>query len=143
MVKGIYEHNPGMDYVVTKFTREVGEQKFNPARLDIHHVRMPAYNEKGWYPQGLSIDGFRHRMQKRHIKSMKGADGNWSARPFAVSFWYRCELRIDYDERRKIEDRFFKEEPASVTEHATLWDFYEAIGYDHKKNKLAVEPVRL
>lgn len=144
MAKVEYPHNPDMDLVITKFIRELEEPgKFKPARADIHVVRMPAYNEPGWYVQSISASAFRRRMQKRHIRTFKTADGGWAAQAFAVSFWFRSEYRVEHEERRKIEARFGVDESADFTEHASLWDFYKAIGYDYKKNKLAVEPARL
>lgn len=143
MAKGKYEHDPDMDYVVTKFVRDDESGKFIPARLEIHNIRMPAYNEPGWYTQGISIDAFRRRMQRRHVRIIRLADGCTAAQGFAVSFWFRCELRVEYEARRKIETHFNVDEQGSATDHPTLWDFYTAIGYDYKKNKLAVEPTRL
>lgn len=142
MSKQPYPRNEGLDYVVTKFVRNTEEQGFKCATMEVHFVRMPAYNEKGWYVQGLTIDGFRNRMQKRHIVTFQ-KDGGTYAKAVPVSFWYRCELRMDYEERLEIERKFMADDEFVRFDHASVWDFYAAIGYDHKKNKLAVESVRL
>lgn len=130
-------------YVITKHTRDPGEQKFKLAALERHFVQLPHYNEKGWYVDGISMNAFRRRMQRRHIKSHKRGE-NWVAQAMAVSFWFRVEMKGDFDADREIWAKTgVAQQEAVEFHHASLKEFYAAIGYDPKKNKLTVEPKQL
>lgn len=130
-------------YVITKHTRDPREQKFKLAALERHFVQLPHYNEKGWYTDGISMNAFRRRMQKRHIKSRE-MNGNWVAQAMAMSFWFRVEMKCDFDADREIWAKAgVVQQEAVEFHHASLKEFYEAIGYNPKLNKLAVEPVKL
>lgn len=130
-------------YVVTKFVRDPDEQKFKSATPERHFIQLPHYNEKGWYVDGISMNAFRRRMMKRHIRSHKRGD-DWVAQAFAVSFWFRVEMKCDFDAERKIwAQTGVPEYPVLEFHHASLKAFYEHIGYNPKTNKLAVEPVKL
>jgi uncharacterized protein YjhX (UPF0386 family) len=123
-------------YVVTKHLN--GDKD-----VERHFVQLPHYNEKGWYTNGISMNAFRHRMQKRHIKSRK-MDGDWVAQAFRVSFFFTVKFKSDFDSDQKIWDECGVPDcPILEFHHASLKAFYEHIGYDPKKNKLAVEPVLL
>lgn len=130
-------------YVITKFIRNVDEQAFRPATPERHFVQLPHYNEKGWYVDGISMTAFRRRMMKRHIRSRK-IGNDWVAQGFAVSFWFRVEMKCDFDAEREIWAKSgVPERPFAEFHHASLKAFYEHIGYDPKTNKLKVEPVKL
>lgn len=108
-----------------------------------HFVTLPHYNEKGWYTNGISIDAFRHRMQKRHIRSRKEGD-DWVAQAFRVSYFFHVKSKSDFDADQKIwAECGVPEHPVLEFHHASLKEFYEHIGYDPKKNKLTVEPKQL
>jgi len=55
---------------------------------------------------------------------------------------YFCEMRFEIWERR-FDDDYYKKYPTldernwPMFEHASLWDFYKFIGFDHKKREYA------
>lgn len=123
-------------YVITKHLH--GDRD-----VERHFVTLPHYNEKGWYVNGISIDAFRRRMQKRHIRSHKRGE-DWVAQAMRVSFWFRVQFKSDFDSDQEIWAKVgVKDRTAVEFHHKSLQAFYEHIGYDPKKNKLAVEPTRL
>lgn len=121
-------------YVVTKH--------FNDKRdVERHFVQLPHYNEKGWYVNGRSMDAFKRRMQKRHVRTSKRGE-NWVAQAMRVSFHYRVQMHCDYLDEVRIWGQIGINTPATEHHHASLKAFYAHIGYDPKANKLEVEPTR-
>jgi len=132
----VSEDNERDVYVITKHF-------FGEKVVERHFVTLPHYSEKGWYVNGISIDAFKRRMQKRHIRSRKRGE-NWVAQAMRVSFWFHTQFKRDFDDDQKIwAEVGVKDRPALEFRHASLQAFYEHIGYDPKKNKLKVEPEQL
>jgi hypothetical protein len=100
--------------------------------LEVHKVRLPEYGEKGNYVQLLSLSAFAHNADKDKNR------GCWS--PDFLYFgkrWYEfiedCECWEENARRSGVpltDDRTLP-----CIEHNSLWDFYQAVGYDYKKKK--------
>lgn len=107
-----------------------------------HIVITPEFLEPGFYRQTTSINAFRTRELRKRFpfdedgrslyKSSNGENvESCSVRDYddAISLWRSINeslRKLNVDEELVLPE---------ATEHISLWDFYQAIGYDHKKQK--------
>ena len=115
-----------------------------PGRDDtlIHLVKLPLYGEKGWYRDGISMDGFNRRQTQKifGVRPHQFQHGH-------ILHWIRDMLReIEIDDaiqaknpdfRMRFSDCWMERE---IIIHESIHAFYHAIGYDYKKKKY-VKPI--
>lgn len=89
---------------------EIDTASPNGKHISYHKFPLPNVGEPGFYRQTVSYNAFRTK--KRQYKG-------------SILYYAQDE-----------EDKFFppiKSVPMFI--HENIWEFYKAIGYDHKKNK--------
>jgi hypothetical protein len=114
----------------------------NATHTHLHVIEWPGMGEPGYYRQAVSIEGFRHRMMRARAKEQERRYTIRRKNPlatFPAFTHYLVHLFADdFDEFCKAWSvvRDLRTLPTSV--HKSVWDFYTAIGYDHRRNKFAV-----
>lgn len=131
--------------------------KFIPNNIDdqcvIHKIKMPNYNEKGFYRETESWNSFSTGKRKGLTKDDRMSGKTtccWS--PIGLYYTHDChedewlrknENRLNYYRKRtdisaqKIEEllELNDERKFPTIEHASLYDFYDYIGFDRKTRK--------
>lgn len=95
--------------------------------VHVHKVQLPKYGQKGWYVSIGSLSAFAHNGDQEKHK------GCWSP-----DYLYVCKRSYEFeDECQNLSSRWpdLDDRKLPVTEHASLWDFYKAVGYDYKRKK--------
>ncbi|ELW0836648.1 hypothetical protein HI145_RS00065 [Escherichia coli] len=115
------------DYVA--FLHRFGEAQ------EKHIIRMPAYGEEDWYKSTISVGAFRDREAEFFL-------GKQHEREVLCSLWRLDEW--DSENSRTAESMMAivgianYQHPYDLLptfEHASLFDFYKAVGYDYKKKR--------
>lgn len=107
----------------------VAVEKIKHEPVGIHIVYVPEASRGGFYRQVTSLDAFRRVMEHREARS-------GDKRRFRLRFEDDHEFDLEFSDRTYGEDK----NPlrlAKKYEHASVWEFYEAIGYDKTKKRLA------
>lgn len=121
--------------------------------IALHRFPLPSYGEPGWYRQITSVSHFRSGTQKGYIpKHLKGrgydscgwnhrANILYSVKPEDEQFREQ-QIMLDSLEHalgEKAPERLaeFKAKIAAVPviEHASIFDFYDYIGFDRRKRR--------
>lgn len=103
-------------YIVKEIDHKTSEHRH------LHFLNLPTPTEPGFYRQITSLNAFAWGRHRR----------NWSD----TTLYYVLreeEFNIDLISMRKWIPDYENALPRS--EYDSIWAFYEAIGYDHKKNK--------
>lgn len=107
-----------------------------------HVVKLPAYGEKRWYTSTLSWDAFSTRENTRVHKAYVAS----KILPKYCTVWRADEWHRSEDIVREIFLQHGTEwlhpwEKSPKYEHASIFDFYKAVGYDLKKKRFVEEQV--
>lgn len=114
-----------------------GRAKFAIVEIDLsdhshvrlHVLELPTMSDYGeFYRQTTSFTWFFHGRKRR----------NWSkTRHFHVSWWDEFEMQTKLNRKTMAEHciRGLDDTELPTTIHASLWDFYKAVGYDYKTKK--------
>lgn len=107
----------------------------------LHKVTIPLWADKGFYRQIMSLNAFFHGRNDRnnfwalHPKTAE-ANGHKPSKP-THAFWYYGldweEFEADKKSAFSLGSAYYSKIP--VVEHASMWDFYEHIGFDYKTGK--------
>ena len=106
--------------------------------IEKHIIRMPAYNEKGWYNSVVSIDAFNNRESERfyQIRCVKKKPLlGLLCHLYRLSEWER-DTQLSTNRMKKYDPSY--EHPYNLVpciEHQNVFDFYKHIGYDYKKKR--------
>lgn len=114
----------------------------------LHRIVVPSYSDKGWYRAVTSANAFRSGKQKgvpRHLAERHFDTCGWD---HAKNILYSLKRSHDFDvEMRIMIESLEAVDPergailrnrhgaVPVIEHASLFDFYEYIGFDHKTRR--------
>ena len=98
-------------YVIT----EVDLKSHN--NIAYHYVTIPYYGEKEFYRIGVSLEYFAHGITNEEKRK-----GNY----FKEGVMFHCQ---------RADDLRWKAPKTPDVMHASLWDFYTAVGYNYKKKK--------
>jgi len=110
----------------------------------LYFVTTPSFVEPGFYRQVLSSEAFRfHWMKKRQKKVIVdgGVEAYVSKHVPGVSF--SVQDRDDWDMLQDSWKRMGKKDPLLKLpqyQYTSQWDFYEAIGWDHRKKRFKEVP---
>lgn len=93
----------------------------------LHIIRVPGLGQPEGYVSLLSIEAFQERLahqlyQRQHV----------ARKP--VGRWLSVTRKHDWLAYRRI-DVFRLNHGKPITKHASVWDFYNHIGYDYKKKR--------
>lgn len=113
--------------------------------VKVHHVVLKMRGEKGWYQEATSMQAFRHRMQKRTgIQFDKDAKAHM-AKPeprgrmllnhLPLCYEVRDSLQWQRDNHPDVACSLYDGLPMAPAR--ALFDFYAAIGYDHRRDRLS------
>ena len=116
-------------------------KQFGPAdgAMCVHKVTVPDFRDPGFYRSTMSYSAFfhghktdRNNFWALHPKTAK-ANGLRARKP-THKFWYHYIPWEEWQDQLKRE--FYKLDRAlPVVEHASIWDFYEHIGWNYKTKK--------
>lgn len=90
-------------------------QSYN--HIAYHYVPIPYYGEKDFYRIGVSLEYFAHGITNEDKRK-----GNYFKK--GVMFHYQ-----------RASDLHWKSPKTPDVTHGSSWEFYKAVGYDHKKKK--------
>lgn len=104
--------------------------------IQIHLVRMPEDTKR--HPL-KSLNGFRRRMTKKfaaYSDKQKGTGKSpWPPRSFQIQFIEDRERELEmFADTPDLRDALYKASEPDVT-HENIFDFYNHIGYDHKRDR--------
>ena len=125
----------GIDHVAKEFR--------DGKMVTLHIIKIPSAGEGG-YREILSLGAFEKNEQKRSIVWPNGKDGGCYSIGRTLPRWFHLERRTDHEWREftwgrnvRAMGKTYAGEGADavVVEHDSIWDFYQAIGYDYKKKK--------
>jgi hypothetical protein len=133
-------YNPKRQYVFV--------ERRDSKNVMIHIVTFPGLGLKGGYRAIVSLDSFRHRQLHR-----------WNYKFYmkrkSCPLWFSGQIKWEWDHDREASLHAWNETKKKfpdlpefpdqyadvpVREHESVWAFYEAIGYDYKKQRLT-DPV--
>lgn len=151
-----HSDGPKLSEYFEKFRNQyVAEERHKGVTVVVHIIKIPGPTEQGFYRQATSISAFRGREMERSYGSKAQASENWVKYSEAIERAFILYMRPDYewtfdlsdfivnktlseDERQQAPSMFSSRKRlnnAPEVEHADLWEFYNYIGYDHKKKK--------
>lgn len=116
------------------------ERKFGEA-VAIHYITMPRAMANDYYRSVLSLEGFASRERKQTFKKGQPISPHCiNVRPRHFTMQRRDDwefretsVRESFAKRGMPFTRTYGDVP--TFEHASIWDFYKAIGYDYKKKR--------
>lgn len=99
---------------------------------ELHKLSL-SYGDEGFYRACTSLSAFKRREGERLYK-MHTIHKKWDV------VGKRCHVQSegDYEMPRRLFLEATGEEfngPVPTFEHATVWDFYKAVGYNYKRKK--------
>jgi hypothetical protein len=102
-------------------------------RHSVHWFRVAEFKEDGFYVTAISFDAFRHREAKKLYEDgvKQNLTKKRTIRPWRAlsNHIFENDLVFEMEHKLKIHDDLKQHF------HASLWDFYKAVGYDYKKQK--------
>lgn len=108
--------------------------------IEKHIIRMPAYDEKGWYKSVTSIGAFNNRESTRfydiiYVKKVPLFGLHCSV--WRLDEWER-DNKITAESILRVTGIADYKHPYDLlpqVEHKSVFDFYKAVGYDYKKKR--------
>ena len=105
----------------------------NEQHHQVHWFTLPKFGEPKFYTTITSYNAFRNREAGRLVRCL---DDKRAGKRYVIPEWrtYCNIIPADcpmYETEKAL--KMYEEFP--TFEHATLWDFYLAIGYDFKRQK--------
>ena len=104
---------------------------------EIHWFKLPDYKEHRFYQTTVSYGGFKRRDAKRLMNNhnRRRLDSKF---PKLDKYWsFKPVYEFDAVEQMEAKYNIYKGIPVQC--HASLWDFYKAIGYEYKKQRYVKE----
>lgn len=100
------------------------EYGLGAAIVGVHMVRMPGVTDAGFRAQAKAFSKFHdHEVERVAEDHRSGAN--------AVDHWFGDMRQQEWDENLRINGKYMGEIPQTV-EHASIFDFFRAIGFDQK-----------
>lgn len=95
-----------------------------------HRVDMTGQNKRDEYASLKSLNGFRRRERERVIRHIR--KNGFALRPRSFQIYFVNEWEFETKMMRK---RGYGVENILFRDHSSIWDFYAAVGFDHRKNR--------
>lgn len=105
----------------------------NGEPIEVHHMTLVPDIKDSAYTAIGSMNWFNEREAQTLVAAF---DGKKPKSPFHTNI--KCDQDFEFD--RKFERRAYAPDPALTDTlpeftHASIWDFYKAIGYDYKAKR--------
>lgn len=129
----------------TKIITEI-DLKDNCKHLRTFQLTLPSVTEKGFYRETMSFDYFFYGPNERNYKPSPKRREKLDFSD--CRYVYHVQLKSEWDastkrmrdflkEQNRLEELYAYVDTLTVQHVTTLWDFYQEIGYDYKKQKWA------
>ena len=100
---------------------------------EIHYFRLPKFNEPNFYRSVSSYNAFRNREAERYAR--------WAVRPNLLNKRKPLKLLVRLgdlvDRKHVLEDLDTEQPELPRLLHASIFEFYEHVGFDYKRNSWA------
>lgn len=97
----------------------------------IHTIQAPSVTARGGYPQAISIDAFNRAETRRMF-----VGNTFERNPKAPRYFIRvsfADLQRDMAFEKRCGLTYLQN--AESHGYTSVWDFYQAIGYDYKRKR--------